>query len=676
MVSNKTSQTSASASGSLYSIAKTITRFLFGEVQLPNHLAHYAGFFAGLASGAVIMSKLHKYFDRNKRDRAKVQLAVYHIIQMFKHHPDYEAMLQRPEELLKLMEPEVLRMVGKHITKYEAAEVNKELKRKCESYVSEDQVLKRARMAQRSVLQERKGPKIAPAYLQPTRGFPSATGPDRIYGNLNTQTYALSPVQSATNAQADVHEPRSDTLLPDDDNQLNWKMLTSDQKQLRSEMGQGLGDMLDIDDIKSPSWYDSTKTPCPPPGRRSSAPSPESGPAYVRRLPTPATIHIDDGYKTETVSSLGKASNVPNAPSDKASKMSATDKGKQTVKQPSPESSGKRQGYGFYYSDFSSSSSEEDSLPPSPEQGWHSLPETSAPSSEDRFVDESLTSISHPPPVCRTVYGIKIPRFVLSPVVEVSSEQDASSPLCTYGQATPQGQTGTGTTAQSNLDSFLASQTHLPASVKAILEFSATPVEASDSDDGETEVDSPISSTGSILPVAPVIPPREAQLAVGGPEAEAIAPAATTSPRGSPMRSPRLSSPPKSPERHSKDATVRKLWPRKERRSPSDKRKSVSPEQEKEQEHAQSPPPKRRRSSPLGDITSSHASSSSKREALSQRKSSSPPPAEQPQKRGRRGASSQPKAPKTPKSKVAKAAKTPGTRRTTRTKIFDGVYTK
>ena len=163
----------------MYAVAKAITRFLFGEAQPPVCLLHCASFFAGLATGAVGASTLYAYFNRSKCDRAKVQLAVYHIIRLFRHRPDYAALLQDPQELLRRMEPEVVRMVDKHLTQNEADIVVKELKRNYANIAGEGYTHKRVRENKCDVAKERMGPCLAPACVPSPRGFLPPSGTDQ-----------------------------------------------------------------------------------------------------------------------------------------------------------------------------------------------------------------------------------------------------------------------------------------------------------------------------------------------------------------------------------------------------------------------------------------------------------------------------------------------------------------
>ncbi|KAF1364043.1 hypothetical protein EJ07DRAFT_152100 [Lizonia empirigonia] len=459
---HKSQGSAPQASSSLYSMAKAITRFIFGEVQLPPYLSHYAAFFTGLATGAAAASRLHKYLARNKRDRAKVQLAVYHIIRLFERLPDHQAALQRPQQLLERMEPEVLRMVGKHLTMDEAAEVTSELKRAYEGSAAEDHVRKRVRVTKRDVVREGMGPGSFPANSSSPRGFLSDIDPGRVYGNADTQEYGLLPPQPAIEAQTQRHveAPRSDTPIEDEDR------LTSDQKQLEFELHRDSEDMMDIDDPSSPAYHGSITTPCPIPAQRSAAPSPESSPAPARIAPTPTPARKCGSYDADIDVHLDKDTDAP--------KTSAKAKAKRPVKKQSYKRAGGGYGYDPNDLDFYSSSSEKENSPPlSPLSADDSMPswlEQSFQESEATTLRGNHTdppsrralqsSPAHPPPVIAMVGGLKRYGSILSPIAEGGSVQGgSSSPPSTeecQGTSTP--------------------IPRLPASVQAIADWPISPV--------------------------------------------------------------------------------------------------------------------------------------------------------------------------------------------------------
>ncbi|KAJ8112530.1 hypothetical protein OPT61_g5113 [Boeremia exigua] len=142
-------QVPSSSSSSLSTVAKAVTSFIFGEAQLPIYLSHlktiFTGVMTGVMTGAIVAPALYSYFTRNQCDRAKVQPAVFHVVRLFEQRPEYIGLLRNPQELLAMMEPEVMFMVDKHITKREAGEVMKELKRGYDAMAAKEQAEKRLR---------------------------------------------------------------------------------------------------------------------------------------------------------------------------------------------------------------------------------------------------------------------------------------------------------------------------------------------------------------------------------------------------------------------------------------------------------------------------------------------------------------------------------------------------
>ena len=125
----------------LSKVAKAITRFLFRQAELPTQLSSYRVFFTGFLTGAVSSPALCAYLKHYRFDPSRIQLAVYHIIRLFEHRPDYWSLLANPRALLDQMEPEVMRMVDLHLSKVEAGKVMEELKRKFNS----DEIQEKAR---------------------------------------------------------------------------------------------------------------------------------------------------------------------------------------------------------------------------------------------------------------------------------------------------------------------------------------------------------------------------------------------------------------------------------------------------------------------------------------------------------------------------------------------------
>lgn len=268
--------------------AKAIMSFLFGGVQLPSFLSHYAGFFAGFVTGALSGSVLYAYFYRNHCDRAKVKLAVYHILHVIQHGPDYTPLLQDPQELMKHIEAEVMRLVDLHLTKNEAAQVTKEVKRNYAQIASKEQVYKRIRENQRDLAKERMEPHLALAYAPSPRGFldePAAEQPYNKYEQAPKPILNIKPRLFGTPIIPRCNSPVQPDLL-------------------HGEVGQ-FDDRMDIDEAASSSCIPHVPShlfggsPCPP-VRLPAAPSLQQS-IFVGRVntSTPALAEKDDGYEAE-----------------------------------------------------------------------------------------------------------------------------------------------------------------------------------------------------------------------------------------------------------------------------------------------------------------------------------------------------------------------------------------
>ncbi|KAL1607316.1 hypothetical protein SLS59_002281 [Nothophoma quercina] len=291
----RSSRASASSSApSPSSMAKIITRFLFGEVQLPASYTHIATFLTGLAAGAAGVSALYNYLNRNKCNHAKVQLAVFHVVRFMKAHPSYEALLQRPHDLLKLMEPEVMLMLDQHLTKIEAGEVFKELKRKYDVEDVKEVIRKRVREDKRSEAKKPVAPYFMPVYAPSPRGFlppdprfysPPPAIEEPTHENSQKPIKAFSPWDAQSAPPGSFLPVRCDTPVQVD--RINQDAPPSDAKQLQFEQAQ-YEDCMDIDKSSSSSHaFCNTPTPS---GRRSAALPPKPIPAFIAAVFTPASV--------------------------------------------------------------------------------------------------------------------------------------------------------------------------------------------------------------------------------------------------------------------------------------------------------------------------------------------------------------------------------------------------
>ena len=181
----------------LSAVARAITRSLFSQAELPTQLSFYSGLFAGFFTAAVSAPALFAYIERHRFDPSRIQLAVYHIIRLFEHRPDYWRLLANPRVLLAQMEPEVMRMVDLHLSKAEAGKVMEELKRKYDC----DENQERAR--KRIVAREPEERILIPAPMPGT--FP-ATDPETPKKKRNSPT--ASPAFHRSSAPSPEPDPR------------------------------------------------------------------------------------------------------------------------------------------------------------------------------------------------------------------------------------------------------------------------------------------------------------------------------------------------------------------------------------------------------------------------------------------------------------------------------------
>jgi hypothetical protein len=88
----------------LSAVARAVTRFWFGQAQLPTSLSFYGGFFTGFFTAAAVAPALFAYMDRHKSDPSKIQLVVFHVVRLFEQRPDYWRLSANPRMLLAKME--------------------------------------------------------------------------------------------------------------------------------------------------------------------------------------------------------------------------------------------------------------------------------------------------------------------------------------------------------------------------------------------------------------------------------------------------------------------------------------------------------------------------------------------------------------------------------------------
>lgn len=358
------------------SAIKAIMSFMYEGVQLPDFLVPYAGFFTGLITGALAGSALYAYLQRNWFDRAKVKLAVYHVLRTLEYDASYYALIQDPQALMIRIDAEVMRLVGKHLTSNEVSQVSKDVKRSLSHVAAEEPASKRVRESERDVVKERPRPHLAPAYPPVSlRGFMDPPATEQPY-NKYVHSPETEPFSITKSPCSTPKPPRcaSPVQEPDED-------------FVHRECGLPIVKM-DVDEGK-PS---STSTPHVPAhlfGGRSRLPA--------RHLTTPAaqqSIFVGRANRSTTVldkKNAGYESEVDTKMSPEPSSSSAQDaEGSKWLVKPTVK---KHEGYGLFYDDDEIYSSEE----------------------------ETALPVSHPPPVVRQCGGMKLSGNVLSPIAGSSA---------------------------------------------------------------------------------------------------------------------------------------------------------------------------------------------------------------------------------------------------------------
>ena len=99
-----------------YVVARTLIQYLFGERTLPSFLQRYGDILVAITGGAAAASGLCWFFQRNKYNRKRIRLAVYHVARTLKRMPDLEERMETPEDLYRQIAREVDRMIGTYLT--------------------------------------------------------------------------------------------------------------------------------------------------------------------------------------------------------------------------------------------------------------------------------------------------------------------------------------------------------------------------------------------------------------------------------------------------------------------------------------------------------------------------------------------------------------------------------
>ncbi|RYO41455.1 hypothetical protein AA0113_g11011 [Alternaria arborescens] len=142
----------------LSSIARTLTQYFFGEITLPSYLQPYGHLLMGFTGGAAAATALYSFLQRNKDDRRKIQLAVFHVVRVLQNLPNLEERMQTPEKLLAMISEEVNYMIGVHLTQSEGAATISQVKRKVETdynaRLQKEEIMKKRRMYSAAVEDE------------------------------------------------------------------------------------------------------------------------------------------------------------------------------------------------------------------------------------------------------------------------------------------------------------------------------------------------------------------------------------------------------------------------------------------------------------------------------------------------------------------------------------------
>ncbi|KAI0573837.1 hypothetical protein Alg215_08948 [Pyrenophora tritici-repentis] len=120
-------------------IAETLTSHLFSSTPLPLDLAHYTPILLAFTAGAVVGTGIYTYIHRYKISRAKVKLAIFHMVHWLENLPNIKQRFANPKELIAFVQKEVDEMVKEYgqLSKSEGKETVKAVKRTIWGYVDE-----------------------------------------------------------------------------------------------------------------------------------------------------------------------------------------------------------------------------------------------------------------------------------------------------------------------------------------------------------------------------------------------------------------------------------------------------------------------------------------------------------------------------------------------------------
>ncbi|EAT91383.2 hypothetical protein SNOG_01734 [Parastagonospora nodorum SN15] len=168
---------------------KALTGFLIDGAILHETLKQHGTLLLAFTAGAAAASATLPYFNRYRNDRAKVNLAVFHITRIIENTPEYQDRLYHPHELVRVMDAEVQRLLQIHLNKQEAQGAMSALKRKLWVEVDEERALLAKR--RKSETAERKdsvvagAPEMQETYAELSQPSPTNTPTPEVFRPLS-----------------------------------------------------------------------------------------------------------------------------------------------------------------------------------------------------------------------------------------------------------------------------------------------------------------------------------------------------------------------------------------------------------------------------------------------------------------------------------------------------------
>ncbi|KAH6049531.1 hypothetical protein HBI67_031610 [Parastagonospora nodorum] len=168
---------------------KALTGFLIDGAILPETLKQHGTLLLAFTAGAAAASATLPYFNRYRNDRAKVNLAVFHITRIIENTSEYQDRLRHPHELVRVMDAEVQRLLQIHLNKQEAQGAMSALKRKLWVELDEERALLAKR--RKSETAERKdsvvtgAPEMQETYAELSQPSPTTTPAPEVFRPLS-----------------------------------------------------------------------------------------------------------------------------------------------------------------------------------------------------------------------------------------------------------------------------------------------------------------------------------------------------------------------------------------------------------------------------------------------------------------------------------------------------------